>query len=92
MHKVIVLLACDSCGRLLTRASVTNQETCIGWKAAVSFLQDELDFEFNALRIVAKRSGWHCEDPCILCFQCVRDENSFLDMLAERLQEEQTGT
>lgn len=88
MHRVIVLLSCDSCGRLHTTASVGNQESPVSWKAAVSVLQDDVDVQFDLLRSSAKRSGWHCEDPCILCFECAANENSFLDMLVEMTQED----
>jgi len=87
MHKVILLLSCDSCGRLLHRTSVCEQADAVNWETAVTKLEREVSLEFELLRRQARRSGWDCEDPCMLCFECSGGEVRFLEILAERLQE-----
>ena len=82
MHRVVLLLSCDSCGKMLSQASVCEQAGD-NWRTAVSRFSRKIALEFDLLRGRARRTGWHCADPCLLCCDCATHEKHLVDKLTK---------
>jgi hypothetical protein len=89
MHRVVLLLSCDSCAKVLSQASVCDQPGADNWRLAVSQLSRKIALQFDLLRGRARRTGWHCADPCMLCLECANNEKRFADTPTKEMKDNQ---
>jgi hypothetical protein len=82
MHRVVLLISCDSCGKTLSQASICDQ-TSSSWRSEIGRFSRKIAYEFDLLRGRARRTGWQCADPSILCCECVNHKKQFAQTITE---------